>query len=115
MQELLITADFPGVHVETSVSVACGGERVEVRTTVTNESRDHRLRVRFPIETDDRVLRAESQFAVVRRPVETYRARTPWVEPPVATAHTLGAVAIGPLALMTKACRNTRRTSVAST
>ena len=102
LQVLLIAAAFPGIRVETSVSVVRGSERVEVRTAVTNESGDHRLRVRFPVETDDRVVRAESQFAVVRRSVQTYRARTPWVEPPAPTAHTLGAVALGPLALMTK-------------
>ena len=102
VQELVITAAFPGIDVETSVSVIHGTERVEVRTAVTNASKDHRLRVRFPVETDDRVVRAESQFAVVRRPVEPYRARTAWAEPPVTTAHSLGAVALGPLALMTK-------------
>ncbi|HZC30451.1 MAG TPA: glycosyl hydrolase-related protein, partial [Gaiellaceae bacterium] len=46
--------------------------------------------------------RVESQFAVVRRPLRPPPPRAPWVEPPVATAHTLGAVALGELALMTK-------------
>jgi alpha-mannosidase len=102
LQELLITVSFPGIHVETSVSVAHGSERVEVRTIVNNESRDHRLRVRFPVESDERIVRAESQFAVVRRPVETHRPHIAWAEPPSATAHTLGAVALGPLALVTR-------------
>jgi alpha-mannosidase len=47
-------------------------------------------------------VRAESQFAVVRRPLSPPRPRTNWVEPPVPTAHTLGAVALGPLVLLTK-------------
>jgi alpha-mannosidase len=79
-----------------------GIDRVELRTTVENAAEDHRLRARFPIATDAREVRAESQFAVVRRPVEPRAPRAPWVEPPVATAHTLGAVALGPLALLTK-------------
>jgi alpha-mannosidase len=47
-------------------------------------------------------VRAESQFAVVRRPLEPPAPRAPWVEPPVPTAHTLGVVALGPFALLTK-------------
>jgi alpha-mannosidase len=47
-------------------------------------------------------VRAESQFAVVRRPLRPPAPRTDWVEPPVATAHTLGAVALGHLVVLTK-------------
>jgi alpha-mannosidase len=54
------------------------------------------------VVTDEQDVRAESQFAVVRRPLEPEPPRAEWVEPPVATAHTLGAVALGPLVLMTK-------------
>jgi alpha-mannosidase len=79
-----------------------GSDRVEVRTTVDNRASDHRLRVHFPVETNDQDVRAESQFAIVRRPVEPLEPREDWVEPPVATAHTLGAVALGPLAVLTK-------------
>src|SRR6202008_3570677 len=45
---------------------------------------------------------AESQFAVVRRPVLPPQPRAAWVEPPVPTAHTLGAIALGELVLLTK-------------
>ena len=47
-------------------------------------------------------MRAESQFAVVHRPLAPPPPRADWVEPPVPTAHTLGAVALGRLALLTK-------------
>ncbi|HZC75267.1 MAG TPA: glycosyl hydrolase-related protein, partial [Gaiellaceae bacterium] len=47
-------------------------------------------------------VRAESHFAVVRRPLVPPRPAVDWVEPPVPTAHTLGAVALGPLVLLTK-------------
>jgi alpha-mannosidase len=102
VSELVVEAELPGVHVRTIVRLVRGIERVELRTTVENTAEDHRLRVRFPIATDAREVRAESQFAVVRRPLEPRAPRAPWVEPPVATAHTLGAVALGPLALLTK-------------
>jgi alpha-mannosidase len=48
------------------------------------------------------VVRAESQFAVVRRPLVPPEPKASWAEPPVPTAHTLGAVALGPLVLLTK-------------
>jgi alpha-mannosidase len=102
VSELVIEAELPGVHVRTIVRLVRGIDRVELRTTVENAAEDHRLRVRFPIATDAREVRAESQFAVVRRPLEPRAPRAPWVEPPVPTAHTLGAVALGPLALLTK-------------
>ena len=54
-----------------------------------------------PTDGADEV-RAESQFAVVRRPPAPPPPRAEWVEPPVPTAHTLGAVALGPLVLLTK-------------
>jgi mannosylglycerate hydrolase len=102
VSELLIGAELPGIRVETIVRLVRGTERVELRTTVDNAAEDHRLRVRFPIATDADEVRAESQFALVRRPLEQAPPRAPWAEPPVPTAHTLGAVALGPLALLTK-------------
>jgi mannosylglycerate hydrolase len=47
-------------------------------------------------------VRAESQFAIVRRPLVPPPPRAEWVEPPIAAAHTLGAVALGSLAVLTK-------------
>jgi alpha-mannosidase len=102
VSQLVLEAELPGVRVRTIVQLVRGIERVELRTTVENAAEDHRLRVRFPIATDAREVRAESQFAVVRRPLEPPAPRAPWVEPPVPTAHTLGAVALGQLALLTK-------------
>jgi alpha-mannosidase len=69
---------------------------------VTNEADDHRLRVLVRGGDGAKHVRAESQFAVVERPLGATPARADWVEPPVPTAHTLGAVALGPLVLLTK-------------
>src|SRR5205807_8197436 len=47
-------------------------------------------------------VRAEGQFAVVERPVAPPAPRVEWAEPPDATQHTLGAVALGDLAVFAK-------------
>jgi alpha-mannosidase len=102
VREMLVDYEVRGVRVQTVARVVRGLSRVEFRTTVENAATDHRLRVHFPVVTNEHDVRAESQFAVVRRPLEPAPPRAEWVEPPVATAHTLGAVALGPLVLMTK-------------
>jgi alpha-mannosidase len=102
VREVLVDYELPGVRVQTIARAVRGLSRVEFRTTVENASTDHRLRVHFPVVTDEQDVRAESQFAVVRRPLKPGPPRAEWVEPPVATAHTLGAVALGPLVVMTK-------------
>ena len=95
---IVLEHELPGIKISTVARAVA--DRIELRTTVVNEASDHRLRVVIPGAGDE--LRAESQFAVVRRPLVPPQPRIPWVEPPVATAHTLGAVALGPLALLTK-------------
>lgn len=96
---LLLEHELPGIHIVTVARGVPG--RIELRTTVDNDAADHRLRVRFPVAGAGPWVRAESQFAVVRRPVVPPAPQAAWVEPPVAQAHTLGAVALGPLALLT--------------
>ena len=102
----------------TVVRLVQGSRRIEFRTTIENPARDHRLRVAFPAgdastqpwrETGGMgrfpvtpPVRAEGQFAVVHRPLAPPPPRTDWCEPPDPTQHTLGAVALGPLALLTK-------------
>jgi len=95
---LLLEHELPGVRVSTTARAVPG--RIELRTTVENDAEDHRLRVVFPAAGDE--VRAESQFAVVRRPLQPPLPRAAWVEPPVAAQHMLGAVALGQLALLTK-------------
>jgi alpha-mannosidase len=91
--------------ITTLVRLVQGLERVEFRTTVDNATRDHRLRVVFgagAVGPAAAAVRAEGQFALVHRPLAPPPPRTEWVEPPDPTQHTLGAVALGPLALLTK-------------
>jgi alpha-mannosidase len=102
VRELLVEYEFPAIRIQTIVRVVRGLDRVELQTTVESQAGDHRLRVRFPVRTDAREVRAESQFAVVRRPPVPPPPRAEWVEPPAPTAHTLGSLALGPLAVLTK-------------
>ncbi len=103
VREVMVEHELPGVRIETVARVVHGIDRVELRTTVANQAADHRLRVLFPVPADhEEDVRAESQFAVVRRPLVPAEPRAEWAEPPAPTAHTLCAVALGPLALLTK-------------
>jgi alpha-mannosidase len=99
---LVLEHELPGIRIETTIRAVRGLDRVELTSVVENEAEDHRLRVL--VRADSRVddVRAESQFAVVRRPLAPPPPRADWVEPPVPTAHTLGAVALGRLVLLTK-------------
>jgi alpha-mannosidase len=98
----LQTAETCPLTVVTAVRLVRGSARVEFRTRIDNRTRDHRLRVAFAGGDTTVPVRAEGQFALVRRPAAPPPPKTDWVEPPDSTQHTLGAVAVGPLALLTK-------------
>jgi mannosylglycerate hydrolase len=87
--------------VRTAVSLVAGTDRIELRTTITNRARDHRLRVLFPAPDAGETVRVEGHFGVLRRPLQpVWNGR--WSEPPQTTHHTLGMVACGRLALFTR-------------
>jgi alpha-mannosidase len=88
--------------VTTIVRLVRGSRRVEFRTAVENAARDHRVRAAFAVGGHGDVVRAEGHFAVARRPLVPPAPATAWVEPPALTGHTLGAVALGELVLLTK-------------
>jgi hypothetical protein len=99
--DLRVRSETVPLSLRTVVRIVRGSDRVEFRTTVDNAARDHRLRVVFPIAGAVSEVRAEGQFAVVHRPLNPPLASR-WVEPPARTAHTLGVVAAGSLALLVK-------------
>ncbi len=117
--ELRVTAERPvslgdggtaPLEATTVVRLVQGARRVEFRTAIENATEDHRLRAVFPVPgavpdpgaAAGGPVRAEGQFALVDRPLVPPEPRAEWVEPPDPTQHTLGAVALGPLALLTK-------------
>ena len=97
---LVLEHELPGIRIETTIRHAV--DRYELTSVVENEAENHRLRIFVRGGDGASHVRAESQFAVVPRPLGATPARSEWVEPPVPTAHTLGAVALGPLVLLTK-------------
>ena len=72
-------------HVTSWLALYPGVPRVDVRTSVTNAARDHRLRVFFPTHLNARSSHADGHFSVIERDVETSVAREGWLERPVAT------------------------------
>ncbi len=60
-------------------------QRIEIRTTLTNRARDHRLRVHFPIPWRVESSFAESAFDVVERPVALPSDTAAWAEQPAPT------------------------------
>jgi hypothetical protein len=88
--------------ITTVVRLVQASRRVEFRTTIDNATRDHRLRVVFPVGAAIGPVRAEGQFALLERPIVPAPPKTEWVEPPDPEGHTAGAVAVGPIALITK-------------
>jgi alpha-mannosidase len=99
---LVLEHELPGLRIETTIRAHTGLGRIELTSVVENEAEDHRLRLLVRSESETEEVRAEGQFAVIRRPLSPPPPRADWVEPPVPTAHTLGAVALGPLILLTK-------------
>jgi hypothetical protein len=98
----LDSAERVGLSVKTIVRLVQGSHRIEFETTVNNAAEDHRLRVVFPVGQTTGPVRAEGQFAVIRRPLHPPQPRAQWCEPPDPTQHTVGAVALGSVALFTR-------------
>jgi alpha-mannosidase len=94
--------ELPGIRIETTIRFNAGLDRLELTSVVENEAEDHRLRVLIRSVDGADEARAESQFAVISRPLSRAAPRANWVEPPTPTAHTLGAAALGSLVLLTK-------------
>ncbi len=98
----LVEHELPGIRIQTTIRVVPGLARIVITSVIENEAEDHRLRVLIRSAEGADEVRAEGQFAVVHRALAPPPPRVEWVEPPVPTAHTLGAVALGPLVLLTK-------------
>jgi alpha-mannosidase len=90
------------VSLTSVVRLVRGSDRVEFETTIDNAAEDHRVRVVFPVGTASGPVRAEGHYAMVRRSLVPAPPRVQWCEPPDPTRHTLGALALGPVALITR-------------
>ena len=69
-------------HIATRVSLFPGVRRVDFRTEVENQARDHRLRVEFPAPIVTAYANAEQAFDVVTRSYDLPKDTAGWIEQP---------------------------------
>lgn len=76
------------LEVRSRISLAAGERFVRIHSEVTNQARDHRLRVLFPTGMKTGTSFAEEQFGVIERPSSRSEMKTweedGWVEAPLA-------------------------------
>lgn len=77
--------DTVDVPIVSQISLFPGVRRVDFRTEVENQARDHRLRVHFPSPVQTNWSEAEGTFDVLRRPLDVPADTSSWVEQPVPT------------------------------
>ena len=79
------SADRVICPITSYVTICQGVKRVDIRTEVQNEARDHRLRVLMPIGVQTPQSHAEGHFAVIPRPIGVPSPREDWLEHPVSS------------------------------
>ncbi len=57
-------------------------KRVDIKLTLDNRARDHRLRLRIPFMFDTDEIISQGQLAILRRKIERQTEIEPWVQPP---------------------------------
>ncbi len=72
--------------ISTVLSLTRSSRRVDIKTTVQNRIKDHRLRVLFATGIHTNETFADTPFAVVRRQHRTYDTREFWIEHPAMVA-----------------------------
>ncbi|MCZ7575218.1 MAG: glycosyl hydrolase-related protein [Ardenticatenaceae bacterium] len=87
-------SEYVDSRISTFVTLASQSKRVEIRTEWENHSKDHRLRVLFPLGTEVSVSQAEGQFDVVERRVRSSESGNGWQELAVATMPQQGYVSV---------------------
>lgn len=64
------------------ISLERYARKVDVRLTLENNAKDHRLRIRIPagIKTDK--IKSQGHFGIIERPIERAHEVEPWIQPP---------------------------------
>ncbi len=87
-------ATYVETRITTFVSLAADARHIEITTEWENRSQDHRLRALFPLGVPVAVAHAESQFAVLTRPVTAAATGNGWAELPATTLPQQGFVSV---------------------
>lgn len=89
--------------ISTVVRLTQGVDRVDFTTTLTNNAKDHRLRVLFKTPNGDDKVRAKEMYGITDRTGVPIPGGESWLEPlPISTSHYQGMVAAGDVALFSK-------------
>lgn len=64
--------------ITTFVTLACGSDRIDIKTTINNSAENHRLRALFAPSVDNEVAFADGQFDVIKRDIKPWKG---WTNP----------------------------------
>jgi alpha-mannosidase len=78
--------DLIDCPITTTVTLRWDSRLLDIRTTVNNRARDHRLRVCFPTDIQADQATADGHFDVISRPIDLPAVQG-WEQPPVPTRH----------------------------
>lgn len=70
------------MRVSFDVSLYRGLPRADVKLTLNNTARDHRVRLRVPTGVRAGTILSQGHLAILERPVERQREVEPWLQPP---------------------------------
>ncbi len=72
------TANVIAHNIVTKVTLSAGSDRLDINTTISNQSENHRLRALFPTETVTDTAFADGQFDVIKRNIKPWQG---WENP----------------------------------
>jgi len=83
------SSELTDIKIESRISLAKGIARIDIRTEIQNYAEDQRLRVLFPIEANNAIVRSEGIFSVNEHPIisEDEASYSDWVERPSTNPH----------------------------
>ncbi len=70
------------MRVAFDVSLYRGLPRADVKMTLVNTARDHRIRLRVPTGVRAETVLSQGHLAVLERPIQRQREIEPWLQPP---------------------------------
>ena len=70
------------MRVAFDVSLYRGLARADVKMTLDNTARDHRIRLRVPTGVRAKTVLSQGHLAILERPIERQREIEPWLQPP---------------------------------
>jgi mannosylglycerate hydrolase len=70
------------IPMSFSVSLEAAASRVDVRLSLENTAKDHRLRLAVPAGARTDVVRSQGAFGIITRPIERTREVQRWIQPP---------------------------------